>query len=102
MRFISKIAERSAYEQTYDHLIAHNLIPELLSAYKKRYSTETELLKVQNDILINMDCQHVALLVLLDLSAAFDTVNHDILRRLETTFGITGTASASMVLFIPG
>ena len=103
LRFISKIAERSAYEQTYDHLIAHNLIPELQSAYKKRYSTETELLKVQNDILLNMDCQHVALLVLLDLSAAFDTVNHDILlRRLETTFGITGTASASMVLFIPG
>ena len=84
LQFISKLAERSVYEQTYDHLITHNLIPELQSAYRKRYSTETAL---------NMDRQHVALLVLLDLSAAFDTVNHDILlRRLETTFGITGTA----------
>ena len=93
LQFISKLAERSAFEQTYDHLITHNLIPELQSAYRKRYSTETALLKVQNDILLNMDRQHVTLLVLLDLSAAFDTVNHEILlRRLETTFGITGTA----------
>ena len=93
LQFISKLAERSAYEQTYDHLIKHNLVPELQSAYRKRYSTETALLKVQNDILLNMDRQHVTLLVLLDLSAAFDTVNHEILlRRLETTFGITGTA----------
>ena len=82
LQFISKLAERSAYEQTYDHLITHNLIPELQSAYRKRYSTETALLKVQNDILLNMDRQHVTLLVLLEI----------LLRRLETTFGITGTA----------
>ena len=94
LQFILKLAERSAFEQTYDHLITHNLIPELQSAYRKRHSTETALLKVQNDILLNMDRQHVTLLVLLlDLSAGFDTVNHDILlRRLETNFGITGTA----------
>ena len=92
LQFISKLAERSAYEQTYD-LITHNLIPELQSVYRKRYGTETALLKVQNDILLNMDRQHVTLLVLLDLSVALDTVNHEILlRRLETTFGITGTA----------
>ena len=77
---------------SYDHLITHNLIPELQSAYRKRYSTETALLKVQHDILLNMDRQHVTLLVLLDLSAAFDTVNHDILHRRLETFGITGTA----------
>ena len=50
-------------------------------------------LKVQNDILLAMDRQHVTLLVLLDLSAAFDTVDHRVLlRRLEVTYGITGTA----------
>ena len=53
----------------------------------------TPWLKVQNDILLAMDRQHVTLLVLLDLSAAFDTVDHRVLlRRLEVTYGITGTA----------
>ena len=48
---------------------------------------------MQNDILLAMDRQHVTLLVLLDLSAAFDTVDHRVLlRRLEVTYGITGTA----------
>ena len=63
------------------------------SAYRKCHSTETALLRVQNDILMNMNCQHVTLLVLLDLSAAFDTVDHKILlHRLHSSLGITGTA----------
>ena len=52
---------------------------ELQSAYKKHHSTESALLKVKNDILLNMDAQKVTLVALLDLSAAFDTVRHDIL-----------------------
>ena len=43
------------------------------------YKAETALLKVKNDILLNMNSQHVTLLILLDLSAAFNTINHDIL-----------------------
>ena len=43
------------------------------------HSTETALLRVKNDILLNMNKQHVTLLVLLDLSAAFDTVDHNVL-----------------------
>ena len=67
--------------------------PLLLSAYRSRHSTETALLKVQNDILLNMDRQKVSLLVFLDLSAAFATVDHQVLlKRLESSFGITGTA----------
>ena len=69
------------------------LYPTLQSAYRKGHSTETALLKVQNDILMNMNCKHVTLLVLLDLSAAFDTVDHDILlARLKASIGINGTA----------
>ena len=59
---------------------------ELQSAYKKHHSTDSALLKVKNDILLNTDAQKVTLLVLLDLSAAFDTVCRDIL--LDSTFEV--------------
>ena len=66
---------------------------ELQSAYNKHYSTESALLKVKNHILLNMDAQKVTLLVLLDLSAAFDTVRHDILLdRLRSRLGVTDQA----------
>ena len=66
---------------------------ELQSAYKKHHSTESGLLKVKNDILLNMDAQKVTLLVLLDLSVAFDTVRHDILLdRLRSRLGVTDQA----------
>ena len=61
------------------------------SAYRKNHSTETALLKVTNDILMDMNSKHAVLLVLLDLSAAFATVDHSaLLRRLQTSFGISG------------
>ena len=63
------------------------------SAYRVNHSTETVLLQVFNDILRSMDQQKVTILVLLDLSAAFDTVDHNaLLHRLHTRFGISGTA----------
>ena len=63
---------------------------ELQSAYNKHHSTESALLKVKNDILLNTDAQKVTLLVLLDLSAAFDTVCRDILLdRLSLKLGVT-------------
>ena len=81
-------------DQTAEHVSRSGLYPLLQSAYLAGHSTETALLKVQNDILLAMDRQHVTLLVLLDLSAAFDTVDHRVsLRRLEVTYGITGTAA---------
>ncbi len=49
------------------------------SAYKDRHSTETALLRVQNDLLMAEDNQEVSVLVILDLSAAFNTIDHDIL-----------------------
>ena len=80
-------------DQTAKHISRSGLYPLLQSAYRAGHSTETALLKVHNDILLAMDRQHVTLLVLLDLSAAFDTVDHRVLlRRLKVTYGITGTA----------
>ena len=70
----------------------HGLIPTLQSAYRRGHSTETAVLKVVSDILRAADHTEITLLGLLDLSAAFDTVDHDILlQRLETAFGIRGS-----------
>ena len=74
LQFISMLNERAVFDQLQTHLLDHALYPLLQSAYRKSHSTETALIKVQNDIFMNMDRQQVALLVLLDLSAAFDTI----------------------------
>ena len=72
----------------------NNLFPTLQSSYRKFHSTESAFLKVKNDIVLNMNRQHATLLVLilLDLSAAFDTINHGILYLrglgLRLEFGI--------------
>jgi hypothetical protein len=71
----------------------NHLAEEYQSAYCRHHSTETALLCVQNDILLGIDNKKLCLLVLLDLSAAFDTIDHSILiKRLSCEQGITGTA----------
>ena len=63
------------------------------SAYKKFHSTETALIKVQNDIFIQIDKKNCVALLLLDMSAAFDTVDHKLLiARLSNRFEIKGQA----------
>lgn len=72
----------------------NNLHELLQSAYKQGHSTETTLVKVQNDILRSIDERNCVALLLLDLSAAFDTVDHSILlSRLRHRFGIDGKSS---------
>ena len=93
LQFLSKLTEGAVFDQTYNRMMDLGLYPLFQSAYRKGHSTETALLKVQNDILMNMNRQHVTLLVLLDLSAAFDTVDHKmLLHRLHSSLGNTGTA----------
>ena len=65
----------------------------LQSAYRDKHSTETVLIKVQNDILSALDAGSSAILLMWGLSAAFDTIDHDILiSRLCNVYGITGNA----------
>jgi len=71
----------------------HNLHEIMQSAYKQYHSTETALVRVQNDILSNLDNKHGVILVLLDLSMAFDTIDHTtLLHQLAHRLGITGAA----------
>ena len=91
--FVGKLLERCVIDQLLEHIRTNNLMEPLQSAYRPHHSTETALLRVRTDILKAMDNQEVACLVLLDLSAVFDMVDHKILlERLENYFGITGTA----------
>ncbi len=83
LSFVSKIAERAVVGQLLDHSEKNAPLPTNQSAYRRFHSTETALVKVQNDILMSMDQREVTLLVLLDLSAAFDTVGHEIMLELN-------------------
>ena len=75
------------------YLDSYQLTEPLQSAYKSFHSCETTLVRVQNDILLAIDNRHCVMLLLLDLSAAFDTVDHEILlKRLSSKFSICGTA----------
>jgi hypothetical protein len=91
LSYVSKLTERTVFDQTNDFLNIQRLYPQGQSAYRKSHSTETALLRVTNDIMMNMNRQHVTLLVMLDLSSAFDTIGYDILlSRLNHEFGIKG------------
>ena len=78
-----------------DCLCDNDLNESLQSAYKKHHSCETALLRVQNDILKSINNKQCVVLLLLDLSAAFDTVDHKILlQRLRSRFGTRGNGLA--------
>ena len=84
--------ERAVFKQTDRPMVQHLIYPVLQSSYCAGHSTETALLKVMNDIMHSMNSQCVALLVLLDLSVVFDTVNHEIpVNRMQKKFGLQGT-----------
>ena len=88
---LSKLLERIVARQLIDYLTAFKLLPELQSAYRAHHSTETAVLKVLGDILRAIDDGDLAALTLLDLSAAFDTVDHQVLlMRLQKSYGLDG------------
>ena len=88
--YISKLLERCVAKQLNSYLSSNAHYEAYQSAYRSNHSTETALLRVQNDILTSIDKKEVTVLVLLDLSAAFDTVDHTILLNRLKNIGITG------------
>ena len=74
-------------------IMMYNSLFDPLELYRDKHSTETALIKVQNDILSALDTCSSAILLMLELSAAFDTIYQDILlSRLCNVYGITGKA----------
>ena len=92
--YLGKTIEKAAIVQIESHLSTNDLHEPLQSAYTANHSTETALVKVTNDILQALDNNKCVFLVLLDLSAAFDTINHSVfLERLDKEYGVTGSVS---------
>ena len=91
LSYVSKLIERTVFALINDLLNTQKLYPQGQSAYRKYHSTEMALFRVTNDISMNMNRKRVTLLVMLDLSSAFDIVDHDILLgRLNYELGIKG------------
>jgi len=91
LTFLSKVLEKVVAAQLNAYLERNSLLEPCQSAYRKGHSTETALVHVHNDIVHAMGQRKVVLLVLLDLSAAFDTVSHTILINTLRELGICGT-----------
>ena len=88
----SKTLERIVASQLTEHLDTNNILHPLQSAYTLRKSTETAMTKITSDLMYSLDNIHGTILVLLDMSAAFDTLDHKILINRLMSIGITGTA----------
>ena len=76
---MSKIVEKVVVVRVSKHLTDNDLYEQIHSAYRPNHSTETTLLRVRNDLLCILDERKAAILVLLDLSAAFATIDHTIM-----------------------
>ena len=75
------------------HFTEQNLLPKHQNAYRKNFSTETAILNICDNVWTNMEIKKFTSIMCLDLSAAFDTVNHsNLLEVMENFFGIKGTA----------
>ena len=95
LAFIGKLIEKIILKQLNEHLSTNDLLDPLQSAYRVNHSTETAILRVHSDIAKALDQQKATLLVLLDLSAAFDTIDTiRLLNLLQTYYGISGNALA--------
>ena len=93
LNYVSKLLEKVVSSQIKSHINKFALDYPYQSAYKALHSTETALLTVQNEVFKAMEKSKVTALTLLDLSAAFDTIDHDLLlNRLTDWFGIGGIA----------
>ena len=100
---ISKILERIYLSRIIWHVEQSSNFNRFQSAYRRGYSTETALLRLMNDMYCTADAGSRSLVIQLDLSAAFDTVDiNTLVRRLECTFGIQGTALHWLQSYVSG
>ena len=93
--FLSKVLEKAVLLQFITYCDTHKLISDYQSVYRKNFSCETSIIKVVNDVLWNFENEEVCAMCMIDLSTAFDTVDHQILLKvLQSRFRVLGSALA--------
>ena len=101
--FVSKLIYFTVAKQLHHYLFTNDLFSESQSPYRPNQSLETALQRVTNDILLNIKNQHVTLLLLLDVSAAFDTADHDtLLQRPQFSCCIQGKVLSWFTSYLSG
>src|SRR5271157_1536242 len=100
---ISKVIERLALARLLPHVVATGNFNPLQSAYRKQHNRETALLKILDDLYKIVDGRKAAVLIGLDLSTAFDTIDHDtLLSRMQLVFGIEDIALSWITTYLRG
>ena len=103
LNFVGKLIEKVATMQIVEYLSNNNLHVPTQSAYKQHHSVETALTRVQNDVIMSLDQREEALLVLLDFTSAFDTIDHDImLTRSARRYGFGGRVLNCLKSYLSG
>ena len=92
LSFVSKLLEKHVAIQIRQHMEFNDLFDTFQSAYRSAHSCETAMVHIQDDILKALDCGKHIIIVLLDFSAAFDSVGHDILLDKLHMIGVRGDA----------
>ena len=101
--YLSKLIDKVITIQLVEHMRQNTIMEKFQSAYKAHHSTENALLRVYNDVMFNIERGNGTVLVLLDLSAAFDTIDHqNIFHILEHSLDITDSALALMKSYLDG
>lgn len=101
--YVDKIIQKCVLVQLCDHMDLNNLNIPYQSGYKSAHSCETVLLNIVDRVLLNLDNGMCCILLLLDLSAAFDTVDHDeLIDILENELGLSGTVLEWFKSFLYG
>src|SRR6218665_761379 len=93
LSFLSKLTERIVLARLHDYVSSNSFLNPHQSGFTNHHSTETLLVSLYNKLVSAVSHQQVSCLCLLDISAAFDTIDHNILlQRLSSWFGVSGTA----------